>query len=90
MAIAGLQWSSKPADESGGGNTGLNKGQPVRSRWHERDCGRRWQSGVTTSYGHGTEKNGIQRSEESIVMGSRTRRALCISILSSRLQPKES
>jgi hypothetical protein len=48
----------------------------------ERDCGRRWQSGVTASYGRGTEKDGVQRSEESIVMGRRTRRAQAISILS--------
>jgi hypothetical protein len=48
MAAAGLQWSSKPADESGGGNTELDNGQPVRSWWHELDCGRRWKRDVTT------------------------------------------
>jgi hypothetical protein len=78
-----LQESSKPADESGGGNTELDNGQPVRSRWRERDCGRRWKSGVMASYGRDTEKDGVQRSEESTVMGIRIGRAQCISILSS-------
>jgi hypothetical protein len=64
MAVAGLQRSSKLADVSGGGNTGLNHGQAVRSRWRERDCGRRWQSSVTASYSSGTEKDGVQRSVE--------------------------
>jgi hypothetical protein len=56
MATAGLQWSSKPAEVSGGGNTGLDNGQPVRSRRREHDCGRRWQGDIPASYGCGTEK----------------------------------
>jgi hypothetical protein len=90
MAAVGLQRSSKPADESGGGNTELDNGQPVRSRWRERDCGRRWQSSFTASYGHGTEKDGVHQSEESTVLGRRTRSAQGISILSSCLQLTES
>jgi hypothetical protein len=58
MAAARLQRSSKPTDVSGGGNTGFDNGQPMRSRRRERDCGRRWQSGVMASYGRGTEKDG--------------------------------
>jgi hypothetical protein len=34
MAAAGLQRSSKPADESGGGSTELDKGLVARSWWH--------------------------------------------------------
>jgi hypothetical protein len=41
MAAVGLQRSSKPADVSGGGNTELDNGQPVRSQQHEHGCGRR-------------------------------------------------
>jgi hypothetical protein len=55
----------------------------VRSQRRERDRGRRWQSGVTALYGRGTGKDGVQRSEDSTVMGRRTRRDQGISILSS-------
>jgi hypothetical protein len=64
-------------------NTELDNGPLVRSRRRERGCGRRWQSGVTASYGRDTEKDGVQRSEELTVMGRRTRRAHSINILSS-------
>jgi hypothetical protein len=84
----GLQWSAEPVGVSGVDNTKLDNGQPVGSRWRERDC-RSWQSSVTTSYDRGTEKDGVQRSEELTVMGRRMRRAQDISILSSRLQPRE-
>jgi hypothetical protein len=40
MAAVGLQRSSKPADVSGGGNTELDNGQPVRSQQHEHGCGK--------------------------------------------------
>jgi hypothetical protein len=43
---------------SGGGNTGLDNGQPVRSWRCDRGCGKRWQSDMMTSYGRGTEKDG--------------------------------
>jgi hypothetical protein len=55
MVAAGLQWSSKLAEVFGGGNTGLDNGQPVRSRWRERDRRRRWQSDVTALHGRGTD-----------------------------------
>jgi hypothetical protein len=80
MAAVELQRSSKPADGSGVDNTELNNGKPVRSRWRERDCRRGWSSGVMVSYGRGTEKDGVQRSEESAVVGRRTRRAQGINI----------
>jgi hypothetical protein len=75
MAAAGLQRSSKLAGESGGGNTGLDNGQPARSQWREHDRGRRWQSGATVSYGRGTERDGVQRSKELNVMRRETRKA---------------
>jgi hypothetical protein len=59
MAAVGLQRSSKPAGVSGVGNTGLDNGQPTRSRRRDRDCRRKWQSGVTASYGRGTERMGF-------------------------------
>jgi hypothetical protein len=49
----------------------------------------RWQRDVTMSYGRGTEKDGVQRYEESTVMGRRTKRAQGTSILSLWLQPRE-
>jgi hypothetical protein len=64
-------------------NTELDNGQAVGSRWRERDCGRRWQSGIIASYGRGTKKDGVQRYEESTMRGRRTRRAQGSSILSS-------
>jgi hypothetical protein len=73
MAAVGLQRSSKLAELFGGGNTGLDNGQPVRSQWRDRDRGRRWQSDVTALYGRGTDYDGVQRSEELTVMGRRTR-----------------
>jgi hypothetical protein len=85
-----LQWSSKPAGVSDVYNTELDNGPPVRSRRYERSCGRRWQSGVTASYGRGTARYDVQRSEESALMGRITGRAQCISILSSRLQLRKS
>jgi hypothetical protein len=90
VAAAGLQRSSKPGDESGGGNTELDNGQPMRSRWRERGCRRRWRSGVTASYGHGTKKDGVQRSEELTVLGRVTRRTQSVSIPRSGLQLRES
>jgi hypothetical protein len=36
----------------------LDNGQPVRSRRREHGCGRRWWSGVTTSYGPNTGRMG--------------------------------
>jgi hypothetical protein len=86
---SGLQRSSKPAGVSCVYNTELDNGPPVRSRWRERGCRKRWQSGVMTSYGRGTAKDDVQQSEESVVMGRITRRAQCISILSSQLQLRE-
>jgi hypothetical protein len=41
-----------------------------------------WQRDITAWYGRGTEKDGVQWSEESTAMGRRTRKAQCISILS--------
>jgi hypothetical protein len=64
MVAAGLQQSSKPPEVSGAGNTGLDNGQLVRSRRRDRGRGKRRQSDVMASYGHGTEKDGVQRSEE--------------------------
>jgi hypothetical protein len=90
MAAAGLQRSSKLADEYGGRNMEFDNGQSVRSRWHERGCGRRWQSGVTASYGRGTEKDGVQQSEELTVLGRETRRTQSVSIPRSGLQLRES
>jgi hypothetical protein len=58
MAAAGLQQSSKLADVSGSGNTGLDNVQPVRSQWCDHDCGRRWQRDIPVSYGCGTKKDG--------------------------------
>jgi hypothetical protein len=58
---SGLQQSSKQAGVSGVDNTELDNGQPVRSRWRERVCRRRWQSGVTSLYSRGTEKDDVQR-----------------------------
>jgi hypothetical protein len=36
MVAAGLQWSSKLPEVSGGGNTELDNGQPVKSWRHDR------------------------------------------------------
>jgi hypothetical protein len=58
MAAAGPQRSSKPAEVSGDGNTGLDNSQPVRSWRRECNCGRRWQGDIPASYGRGTEKDG--------------------------------
>jgi hypothetical protein len=80
---SGLQRASKSAGVSSVYNMELDNGPPVRSRRRKRDCGRRWQSSVTESYDRDTEKDGVQRSEESTVMRSRTRRAPGSSILSS-------
>jgi hypothetical protein len=55
MAESGLQRSSKPDELSGGGNMGFDHGQPMRSRWSDRGCRRRWQSDVTASYDRGTD-----------------------------------
>jgi hypothetical protein len=41
MVAAGLQRSSKPPGISGGGNTGLDNGQPVRSRRRDRGRGKK-------------------------------------------------
>jgi hypothetical protein len=60
---SGLQRSSKPVEVSGVDNTELDNGQLVGSRWRERDCGRRWQSGVTASYSRSTDKDEVQQSK---------------------------
>jgi hypothetical protein len=65
----GLQRSADPAEVSGVDDTELDNGQPVRSRWRQRDRGRR-----TSSYSCGTEKDGAQRSKESTVVGRKMRR----------------
>jgi hypothetical protein len=41
---------------SGVDNTELDNGQPVRSRRCERGRVRKWQSGITTLYGRGTDE----------------------------------
>jgi hypothetical protein len=46
----------------------------VRSRRHEHGCGKRWQSGITASYGHDTDADEVQQSKELIGMGIRTRK----------------
>jgi hypothetical protein len=60
---------------SGVDNTELKNGQPMRSRRREHGCGRRWLSGVTASYGRGTDEDEVQQSKELTMMGRRTRRA---------------
>jgi hypothetical protein len=49
----GLQRSADPARVSGVDDTEPDNGQPVRSRWCERNHRRR-----TSSYNRGTEKDG--------------------------------
>jgi hypothetical protein len=85
----GCNGHPKPPGVSGGGNMGLDNGQPVRSQRRDRGHGKRWWSDVTASYGRGTEKDGVQRSEQSTVMVRRTRRAWGICLLSSGLQLRE-
>jgi hypothetical protein len=56
-------------EQSGGCHTGLDNGRPVRSR--RRDRGREKRDGRATlrvSYHRGTEKNGVQRSEDLTVI----------------------
>jgi hypothetical protein len=86
MVAAGLHRSSTTTRVSGGGNTGRDNGQPMRSWRRDRGCGKRWQSGVTASYGRGTEKDGVQWPKELTTMVKLTRRAEGIHLLSSRLK----
>jgi hypothetical protein len=73
MATAGRQWSSnQPSIWCR--QHGARQGQPVRSQRREHGCGKRWQSGVTASYGRDTDADEVQRSKELIMMGRRTRK----------------
>jgi hypothetical protein len=56
----------QPTRLSGGGNTRLDNGQPVRSWRRDRGCGKRWQGDITASYGRGIEKDGVQRSKNRV------------------------
>jgi hypothetical protein len=61
---SGLQRSSKPPEVSGGGNTGLDNGQPVRSPRRDRGCGREMVEQCHGVVPSGTEKDAVQRSEK--------------------------
>jgi hypothetical protein len=61
-------------------NTRLDNGQPVRYRRREHGCGNRWQSDVMASHGRDTDDDGVQRSEEWIMMGRKTRKGQCTTL----------